>query len=118
AEFIAHPECEKPVLLLANHIGSTTALLNYVQKSTSEKFIVATESGIFHQMKKACPDKIFIAAPSVDSTCGCNDCTYMKMNSLQKLYVCLKHELPEVTLPEEVIQKARLPIQRMLEISK
>jgi quinolinate synthase len=118
AEFIAHPECEKPVLLLAKHIGSTTSLLNYVKSSTAEKFIVATESGILHQMKKECPDKIFIPAPSVDSTCGCNDCTYMKLNSLQKLYVCLKHEQPEVTLPPEVIEKARLPIQRMLDISK
>lgn len=118
AEFIAHPECEKPVLLLARYIGSTTALLKYVEKSASRKFIVATESGILHQMKKACPDKIFIPAPSVDSTCGCNDCSYMKLNSLQKLYVCLKHELPEVTLSEEVIRKAQLPILRMLEISK
>jgi quinolinate synthase len=118
AEFIAHPECEKPVLLLAKFIGSTTALLNYVQKSESRKFIVATESGILHQMVKACPEKIFIPAPSVDSTCGCNDCSYMKLNSLQKLYICLKHELPEIILPAEVMDKARLPIQRMLEISK
>jgi len=118
AEFIAHPECEKPVLLLAKHIGSTTSLLNYTKSSPAKKFIVATESGILHQMKKACPDKLFIPAPSVDSTCGCNDCTYMKLNSLQKLYVCMKHEQPEVTLPADVIEKARLPIERMLEISK
>ncbi len=118
AEFIAHPECEKPVLLLAKFIGSTTALLSYVQKSSSQKFIVATESGILHQMVKSCPGKIFIPAPSVDSTCGCNDCSYMKLNSLQKLYICLKHEQPEIILPDEVIQKAQLPIQRMLEISK
>ena len=118
AEFIAHPECEKPVLLLAKHIGSTTALLNYVQKSNTKKFIVATESGILHQMTKACPEKVFIPAPSADSTCACNDCSYMKLNSLQKLYVCLKHEQPEVTLPKDVIEKARIPIQRMLEISK
>lgn len=118
AEFIAHPECEKPVLLLAKYIGSTTALLGYVQISVSKKFIVATESGILHQMVKACPDKIFIPAPSVDSTCGCNDCSYMKLNSLQKLYICLKHEQPEIILPDEVIQKAQLPIRRMLEISK
>lgn len=118
AEFIAHPECEKPVLLLAKFIGSTTALLGYVQKSASQKFIVATESGILHQMVKSCPEKIFIPAPSVDSTCGCNDCSYMKLNSLQKLYICLKHEQPEIILPDDVIQKARLPIQRMLEISK
>jgi quinolinate synthase len=118
AEFIAHPECEKPVLLLAKHIGSTTSLLNYVQKSNFKKFIVATESGIFHQMKKACPEKIFIPAPSADSTCACNDCSYMKLNSLQKLYICLKYEQPEITLPDEVIEKARIPIQRMLDISK
>jgi quinolinate synthase len=118
AEFIAHPECEKPVLIVADFIGSTTALLNYVQKSVARKFIVATESGILHQMIKACPDKIFIPAPSVDSTCGCNDCSYMKLNSMQKLYICLKHELPEILLPEEVIEKAQAPIFRMLEISK
>ena len=118
AEFIAHPECEKPVLLLAKHIGSTTSLLNYTKSSHAKKFIVATESGIIHQMKKANPDKIYIPAPSVDSTCGCNDCTYMKLNSLQKLYICLKHEQPEVTLPMDVIEKARVPIERMLEISQ
>jgi quinolinate synthase len=118
AEFIAHPECEKPVLLLAKFIGSTTALLNYVQKSDSKKFIVATESGILHQMTKACPEKIFIPAPSSDATCACNDCSYMKLNNLQKLYVCLKHELPEVKLDADVIEKARIPIFRMLEISK
>lgn len=118
AEFIAHPECEKPVLIIADFIGSTTALLNYVQKSSSKKFIVATESGILHQMIKACLDKIFIPAPSVDSTCGCNDCSYMKLNSMQKLYICLKHELPEIILPPEVIEKAQAPIFRMLEISR
>lgn len=118
AVFIAHPECEKPVLLVADYIGSTTALLNYVQKSQSKKFVVATESGILHQMVKACPDKIFIPAPSVDSTCGCNDCSYMKLNSLQKLYVCMKHELPEIILPQEVIEKGKISIQRMLDISK
>jgi quinolinate synthase len=118
AEFIAHPECEKPVLLLAKHIGSTTSLLNYTKSSPSKKFIVATESGIIHQMKKANPDKIYIPAPGIDSTCGCNDCTYMKLNSLQKLYICLKHEQPEVKLPPDVIEKARIPIERMLEISQ
>ena len=117
AEMIAHPECEKPVLLLASHIGSTASLLQYVQTSTSQKFIVATESGILHQMKKACPDKIFIPAPSVDSTCGCNDCSYMKLNSIRKLYLCMKYEQPEITLSNEVIDKARKPIERMLAIS-
>ncbi len=117
AEMIAHPECEKPVLLLAKEVGSTAALLSYVQKSNSNKFIVATESGILHQMQKACPEKIFIPAPSVDSTCGCNDCSFMKLNSMRKLYLCLKNELPEITLSEEVIEKARKPIERMLQIS-
>ncbi|MCW0482018.1 quinolinate synthase NadA [Gaoshiqia sediminis] len=118
AEFIAHPECERPVLLLAKHIGSTSSLLNYVQESPAQKFIVATESGILHQMKKACPNKLFIPAPANDSTCACNDCSYMKLNSLQKLYICMKHELPEVQLPDEVIELAKKPILRMMEISK
>lgn len=117
AMFIAHPECEKPVLLLAGFIGSTTALLGYVRKSPHKKFIVATESGIFHQMKKACPEKTFIPAPSVDSTCGCNECSFMKLNTLQKVYLCLKYEKPEIILASEVIEKARVPILRMLEIS-
>ena len=117
AEMIAHPECEKPVLLLAKHIGSTAALLKYVQVSEAKKFIVATESGILHQMKKVCPDKVFIPAPSNDSTCACNDCSYMKLNSMRKLYLCLKNELPEVSLSSEVIEKARKPIERMLAIS-
>ena len=118
AEFIAHPECEKPVLLMAQFIGSTTALLNHVKQSKRKKFIVATESGILHQMTKSCPEKIFIPAPSSDTTCACNDCSYMKLNSLQKLYICLKHEQPEIQLDAEVIEKAKIPIQRMLEISK
>jgi quinolinate synthase len=118
AEFIAHPECTKPVLLLANYIGSTTALLNYVQKSSSKAFLVATESGILHQMKRSCPDKLFIPAPPLDSTCGCNDCSFMKLNTLQKVYLCMKYEKPEIILPEEIIEKARAPILRMLEISK
>ncbi len=118
AEFIAHPECEKPVLLLARHIGSTTSLLNYVQKSPSQKFIVATESGILHQMKKACPGKVFIPAPPNDSTCACNDCSFMKLNTLQKVYLCMKYEKPEIILSPEVIEKARIPIERMLELSK
>ena len=118
AEFIAHPECERPVLLLAQHIGSTASLLKHVQESPSKKFIVATESGILHQMNKACPEKTFIPAPSNDSTCACNDCSYMKLNSLQKLYICMKHEQPEVHLSDEVIEKAKVPIIRMLEISK
>ncbi|MGE4585764.1 MAG: quinolinate synthase NadA [Mangrovibacterium sp.] len=117
AEFIAHPECEKPVLLIARHIGSTFSLLNYVQKSPARKFIVATESGILHQMKKACQDKIFIPAPANDSTCACNECSYMKQNSLLKLYRCMKYEQPEIQLPEPVMKEARKPIERMMELS-
>jgi len=118
AEFIAHPECEKPLLIMADFIGSTTALLKYTVRSEANRFIVATESGILHQMKKSSPDKIFIPAPSVDATCGCNDCSYMKLNTLEKLYLTLKYEQPEVVLKPEVMDKARKPILRMLEISK
>jgi len=118
AEFIAHPECERPVLLVANYIGSTTALLKYVEKNNSKEFIVATESGIFHQMKKNCPGKIFIPAPSIDSTCGCNDCSFMKLNTLEKMYLALKYEQPEILLDPLLIEKAKIPILRMLELSK
>ena len=118
AKFIAHPECEKPLLIIADFIGSTTALLNYTINSEDNRFIVATESGILHQMKKSSPGKIFMPAPSVDATCGCNDCSYMKLNTLEKLYLTLKYEQPEVILKEEIMDKARLPILRMLEISK
>jgi len=116
--FIAHPECEKPLLLVADFIGSTTGLLNYSINSSSTKFIVATESGILHQMQKSSPDKTFIPAPSIDSTCGCNDCTYMKLNTLSKLYNTLKFEAPEVQMEDELMDKARDPILRMLEISR
>lgn len=118
AEFIAHPECEKPVLLVSDFIGSTTALLKYSQKSNTRKFIVATESGILHQMQKDSPDKIFIPAPSIDSTCGCNDCSFMKLNTLEKLYLCLEHEEPELLLNDQLMEKARQPILKMLEISR
>ncbi|MFV0522353.1 MAG: quinolinate synthase NadA [Mangrovibacterium sp.] len=118
ADFIAHPECEKPVLLLAKHIGSTSSLLNYVNESSKDTFIVATESGILHQMNKANPDKTFIPAPANDSTCACNDCEFMKLNSMQKLYTCLKYELPEVQLDEQLIEQAKKPIINMIELSK
>lgn len=117
AEFIAHPECEKPVLVIADFIGSTTALLKHARKSEKKKFIVATESGILHQMNKDCPEKVFIPAPSNDSTCACNDCSFMKLNTMEKLYLCLKHEQPELLLSKEQIEKARAPIERMLDIS-
>jgi len=118
AELIAHPECEGPILMVSDYIGSTTSLLNYVSVSKSEKFIVATESGIIHQMKLACPGKIFLPAPSIDSTCGCNDCSFMKLNTLKKLYLALKFEQPEIILDDNLMNKARKPIQRMLELSK
>jgi len=118
AKFIAHPECEKPLLIIAEFIGSTTALLNYTIQSEAKRFIVATESGILHQMKKSSPDKIFIPAPSIDSTCGCNDCSFMKLNTLEKLYLTLKYEQPEVVLEDRIMDKARQPILRMLDISK
>ncbi|BDD04056.1 quinolinate synthase NadA [Aureibacter tunicatorum] len=118
SEFIAHPECEKPLLVAADFVGSTTALLKYAtQTSDSKKFIVATESGILHQMKKAAPEKTFIPAPANDSTCACNDCEFMKLNTMEKLYNCLKYELPEISLTPEQIEKAKKPILKMLEIS-
>lgn len=118
AEFIAHPECEKPVLMVASFVGSTTALLNYAKSSSSKRFIVATENGILHQMKKSCPDKEFIPAPATDSTCGCNDCAYMKLNTLDKLYRALRFEQPELLMDMETINQAKEPILRMLELSK
>lgn len=117
AKIIAHPECEKHVLLIADHIGSTSSLLNYTKNTEFDKFIVATESGILHQMQKSNPQKTFIAAPPKDSTCACNDCNFMKLNTLQKIYNALKYELPEITLDEEIRLKAEKPIRRMLKIS-
>ncbi|HRI00073.1 MAG TPA: quinolinate synthase NadA [Saprospiraceae bacterium] len=117
AKIIAHPECEAPVLDLADYIGSTSGLLNYIKKSSDQEFIVATEVGILHQMEKACPDKLFIPAPP-NNGCSCNECPHMKRNSLEKLYLCLKYELPEVVLSEGVIRDARTCIDRMLEISE
>ncbi len=116
AKFIAHPECEDVILKTADYIGSTTGLLKYTMNSDAKEFIVATESGIIHQMEKANPGKVFIPAPP-NNTCACNDCPHMKRNTLEKLYLCMKNEMPEVTVPMDVIEKARLPIERMLEIS-
>jgi len=116
AKFIAHPECEDVVLQMADYIGSTTGLLKYAISNPATEFIVATESGIIHQMEKACPDKTFIPAPP-NNSCACNDCPYMKRNTLEKLYLCLKNGSPEVTVSENIIEQARKPIQRMLDIS-
>ncbi len=118
AELIAHPECKHQIIVLADYVGSTQALLNYIGKSVSKRFIVATESGILHQMQKSYPDKELIAAPPMDSTCGCNNCNYMKLNTLEKIYLTLKYEWPEVTVDPEVAKKARRPIDAMLELSK
>ena len=116
AKFIAHPECEPHLLEIADFIGSTTGLLNYTIEDDAKEFIVATEAGILHQMEKKSPHKTFIPAPP-NNTCACNDCPHMKLNSLEKLYLCMKHELPEIHLDKEVIEKGRVSIDRMLEIS-
>jgi quinolinate synthase len=116
AKFIAHPECEEAILKMADYVGSTTGLLKYTINNSAKEFIVATESGILHQMEKASPDKIFIPAPP-DNSCACNDCPHMKRNTLEKLYLCIKNGFPEVTVPADVIKRAILPIERMLDIS-
>ena len=116
AKFIAHPECEDAILQMADYIGSTTGLLNYTIRNEAKEFIVATESGIIHQMEKSNPDKVFIPAPP-NNSCACNDCPHMRRNTLEKLYLCLKNELPEITVPMDIIEKARIPIERMLDIS-
>ena len=118
AQVIAHPECEKHILEIASFIGSTTALLKYVQKSSQNIFIVATEVGILHDMKRIVPHKTLIPAPSNENnTCACSECAFMKMNTLEKLYNCLKYESPEILLSEELIKKAYIPIKKMLDIS-
>ncbi len=116
AEVIAHPECEQPVLRQADYIGSTSALLKHVSSSAIQAFIVATEPGIIHQMEKAAPEKSFIPAPPMNN-CACNECPYMRLNTLEKLYLCMKNKAPEITLPEDIRMAALKPIQRMLEMS-
>lgn len=116
AKILAHPECEEIILQMADYIGSTTGILKYATKSPEKEFIVATEAGILHQMQKDNPDKIFIPAPP-NNTCACNDCPHMKRNTLEKLYLCLKNEMPEINVPQHIIERAVKPIERMLEIS-
>ena len=118
AELIAHPECKHQVIVLADFVGSTAALLSHIGNSNAKRFIVATESGILHQMRKSFPDRELIAAPPMDSTCGCNNCNFMKLNTLQKIYLTLKYEWPEVTVAPEIAEKARRPIDAMLALSK
>lgn len=116
ALILAHPECEAPILEHADFIGSTTALLNYSKKSEAQEFIVLTETGIIHQMEKASPTKTFIPAPP-NNSCACNDCPHMKLNTLEKIYVALKYEQPELLMSDELIEKAKQPITKMLELS-
>ena len=115
AKLIAHPECQKPIQIASDFIGSTSALLNFTDEGM--EYIVATESGILHQMKKKNPDKLFIPAPPIDSTCGCNNCKYMKLHDLQKIYFSLKNEKFEINVKPDIIEKAIKPITRMLELS-
>jgi len=118
AKFIAHPESESPILDVAHYVGSTSGLLHYVQEDKSTSYIVATESGILHEMKKRCPEKTFIPAPVEDDTCACSECAFMKLNTLEKLYTCLFYELPEIQLDAQLMSKARTPIERMLNLGR
>lgn len=117
AKFIAHPESESQVLDIAHYIGSTSGLLNFVQQDKAQTFIVATEAGILHEMKKRAPEKTFIPAPVSDDTCACSECAFMKLNTLEKLYLCMVHESPEIELDDALMQAAKAPIDRMLELS-
>ena len=118
AKVLVHPECPKPIRLIADKIGSTQALLNYAIENESKKFIVCTESGILFQMQKQCPEKTFIPAPPEDGTCACNECNFMKMITLEKLYNSLKYLAPEIEVDEKLAKKAIKPVKRMLKISK
>lgn len=118
AKLIAHPEAQKPVLQIAHHIGSTANLLNYVATDDCEEFIVATEEGILHEMRKRAPGKKLIPALTIDDTCNCSECHFMKLNTMKKLYLCMKYELPEILMDEEIRVKALRPINKMLEMSK
>lgn len=117
ARLLVHPECKKAVTLLADHVGSTASLLKYAQESPAREFIVATESGILHKMRQSCPDKTFIAAPPEQAGCACNNCSYMKLNTLEKLRDCLRDLSPEIHVDEEVAARAIRPIERMLAMS-
>lgn len=118
AKILVHPECKGAVVKVADKVGSTAALLKFSISDEATEFIVATESGILHEMQKACPEKTFIPAPPEDSTCACNECNYMKLITMQKLYNCLKYEWPRVEVPSDIAEKAVKPINKMLEISE
>ena len=115
---LAHPECKRQVLLTADFVGSTAAILKYAGTSDAQRFIVATESGILHQMRLQYPDKEFIPVPPSEPGCACNECNFMRLNTLEKLYRCLRDETPEVLVDEAVAKQAVKPILRMLELSK
>jgi len=117
AKLISHPECEEPILMHSDFIGSTSRLLSFIQEDFSTQYIVATETGIIHQMKKAAPQKEYIPAPPEDDSCSCNECPYMRLNTLEKLYLCMKNKYPEISLEEETRKKALLSIERMLAMS-
>jgi quinolinate synthase len=117
AKVIVHPECEMPVRLIADFIGSTSALLSFTQSDNANVYIVATEPGIIHQMMKTNPLKTYLHVPPIDSTCGCSECSFMKLTTIEKIHKCLLNEKPEITLDEEIIVKAGIPIRRMMEIS-
>lgn len=117
AMILAHPECKRSLLTVADKVGSTAALINFAKESDAKEFIVATESGIIHQLRKDCPEKTFIAAPPEDAGCACNECSYMKMVTLEKLRDCLRDMKPEVIVDPELVARARKPIDRMLELS-
>ena len=117
AKILVHPECPAPIRIVADKIGSTAVLLEWAQQTEADEFIVATESGILHEMRNRCPEKTLIPAPPADSTCACNDCSFMKLNTLEKLYNTLRYELPEITVDAEIIDRARRPIMRMLQMS-
>jgi len=118
AKIIVHPECELPVRMIADYIGSTAALLKFTKNDNGNCYIVATEPGIIHQMKKENPQKIYIPAPPKDSTCGCNECSFMKLITMEKIYKCLKNEKPEILIDKTILIAAQKPIRRMMEISE
>ncbi len=112
-----HPECRRPLQLIADKVGSTAALLEFAEKDEAPEYIVVTESGILFEMRRKCPSKVFLPAPAEDSECQCNECDYMKLNTLEKVYRCLRDEKPEIFVDPEIAAKAILPIERMLELS-
>ena len=118
AEVITHPECKQPVVEISDFVGSTAALLKHTVKSDKKQFIVATESGVIHEMCKQSPDKTFIPAPPADSTCACNECNFMRLNTMEKLYACLRDESPAIEVDPDIAARAVKPIERMLDISR